>query len=298
VELSSSFNDTDKVHYTLDGSEPTVNSPMYNWVASRWSNRSDYKEINCPIEIKKDTTIKAVVIGPGKRNSDVVEFKYTVAEGSAVFGISGDVSADYSLGRLQALGKTTGEYRYTSGEKLITEQCTGVLLADVLASEGITDPAAKVTILTTDGYLHDSYEVTLKAVRDGNYLVTYQVNNESFEDISKDGKTTSQIRIYRNHDDGSGWLNRLTMISGVSVAGSAVSPGDWTLQLRLLPRIISNKAWPAALPIGLHGLMKTAMNGAGCHSGYWWVWSMMILIQIPLTIPLVMILLPKVIVLK
>ncbi|HHU77004.1 MAG TPA: hypothetical protein GXZ24_08970 [Firmicutes bacterium] len=231
VELSSSFNDTDKVHYTLDGSEPTVNSPMYNWVASRWSNRSDYKEINCPIDIKKDTTIKAVVIGPGKRNSDVVEFKYTVAEGSAVFGISGDVSADYSLGRLQALGKTTGEYRYTSGEKLITEQCTGVLLADVLASEGITDPAAKVTILTTDGYLHDSYEVTLKAVRDGNYLVTYQVNNESFEDISKDGKTTSQIRIYRNHDDGSGWLNRLTMISGVSVAGSAVSPGDWTLQL-------------------------------------------------------------------
>jgi len=83
VELSATNNDTDKVHYTLDGSEPTVESPMYNWVANRWwSSRSDeLDEINHPIEITKDTTIKAVVIGPGKANSDVVEFNYTVDSG-------------------------------------------------------------------------------------------------------------------------------------------------------------------------------------------------------------------------
>ncbi len=79
VELSATSNDTDKVHYTLDGSEPTVESPMYNWIAIRWSNREDFDEINHPIEIKEDTTIKAIVIGPGKANSDVIELNYTVA---------------------------------------------------------------------------------------------------------------------------------------------------------------------------------------------------------------------------
>ncbi len=83
VRLSSTNNNTDKVHYTLDGSEPTVASPMYNWVAQQWSSRSDFYEINHPIEITNNTTIKAVVIGPGKDDSDVVEFNYTVDGASA-----------------------------------------------------------------------------------------------------------------------------------------------------------------------------------------------------------------------
>ncbi len=79
VELSSIYNDSDKVHYTLDGSDPTVESPMYNWVAKRWwSGYSNLEEINKPIEITKDTTIKAVVMGPGRENSDIVTFAYEV----------------------------------------------------------------------------------------------------------------------------------------------------------------------------------------------------------------------------
>ncbi len=80
VKLQSSFDDEDKVHYTLDGSTPTIDSPMYNWIASRWrSSRSDVlDEINHPIEITENTTIKAVVIGPGRSDSDVVTFEYYV----------------------------------------------------------------------------------------------------------------------------------------------------------------------------------------------------------------------------
>jgi hypothetical protein len=61
VELHSPYDDEDKVHYTLDGSDPTIESPMYNWIASRWwSSRADeLDEINRPIEITQDTTIKA-----------------------------------------------------------------------------------------------------------------------------------------------------------------------------------------------------------------------------------------------
>ncbi|WP_031514689.1 FN3 associated domain-containing protein [Desulfofalx alkaliphila] len=80
VKLQGPDNDLDKVHYTLDGSTPTVDSPMYNWVASRWSWREDFDAVNHPIEINENTIIKAVVIGPGKRDSDIVTFEYQVAD--------------------------------------------------------------------------------------------------------------------------------------------------------------------------------------------------------------------------
>ncbi len=94
VKLSSTYNDQDKIHYTTDGSTPTLESPMYNWIASRWwSSRSDVLDaINCPIELTKDTTIKAITIGPGKQSSDVVEFTYRVTGTAAT--TSGPIKPD------------------------------------------------------------------------------------------------------------------------------------------------------------------------------------------------------------
>jgi hypothetical protein len=81
VELRSIYNDEDKIHYTLDGSDPTIESPMYNWIASRWwsSREDELAQINKPIEITKNTTIKAIVIGPGRADSDIVTFEYLVS---------------------------------------------------------------------------------------------------------------------------------------------------------------------------------------------------------------------------
>lgn len=84
VRLYSPLGDEDKVHYTLDGSDPTIESPMYNLVASRWwSSRGEeaVDAINRPIEIRGDTTIKAKTIGPGKADSEVVIFTYRVRAG-------------------------------------------------------------------------------------------------------------------------------------------------------------------------------------------------------------------------
>ncbi|MGR6836652.1 S-layer homology domain-containing protein [Syntrophomonas erecta] len=81
VALSNAHMDDDKVYYTTDGTTPTVNSTMYNWIAKRWwSSRADEVGIyNHPIgPINESTTIKAITIGPGKRDSDVVAFTYTV----------------------------------------------------------------------------------------------------------------------------------------------------------------------------------------------------------------------------
>lgn len=81
VTLSNKNNDDDKIYYTTDGSTPTMSSPMYNWIASRWwASRSDVLGIiNHPIgPINEDTTIKAITIGPGKLDSEVVTFNYKV----------------------------------------------------------------------------------------------------------------------------------------------------------------------------------------------------------------------------
>ncbi len=103
VRLSNKNMDQDKIHYTTDGSTPTLDSPIYNWVAKRWwSARGDetVEKINHPIEITEDTVIKAVTIGAGKRNSGVATFTYKV-EGTkpdASHKIKPDKGGTVSLG--------------------------------------------------------------------------------------------------------------------------------------------------------------------------------------------------------
>lgn len=51
------------IHYTVDGSDPTSSSPVYNE----------------PIELQNDTTIKAIAVKEGYKNSDVASFTYNIA---------------------------------------------------------------------------------------------------------------------------------------------------------------------------------------------------------------------------
>jgi hypothetical protein len=153
VELHSPFDEEDKVHYTLDGGDPSIESPMYNWIAKRWqSDRQDVlDEINRPIEITQDTTIKAFVTGPGRLDSDIIEFTYTVEEPEpeairllkAETTTEGDINLTFNKGMTDPSG-IGAEDQFTV---LIDDQNIDVIAVvhGIASEEVILELATKIT---------------------------------------------------------------------------------------------------------------------------------------------------------
>ncbi len=112
IELSNKRNDADKIYYTTDGSTPTVNSQIFNWSAKRWWNQrpDNLESINKPLEIKKDTVIKAITIGPGKEDSDVITFSYQIGHGASGQETPGGPPTGITLDQDQVNLKVGGTY--------------------------------------------------------------------------------------------------------------------------------------------------------------------------------------------
>ena len=69
VKLQHTYFGLVKLYYTLDGSDPTMFSTLYN--------PSTYQqELNRPIPITEPTTIKVLVIGYGRRDSEIAVFEF------------------------------------------------------------------------------------------------------------------------------------------------------------------------------------------------------------------------------
>ncbi|MCL2747262.1 MAG: S-layer homology domain-containing protein, partial [Oscillospiraceae bacterium] len=58
-----------KIYYTTDGSDPTVESAMYNVSGSQYQ-----PELNAPLTLSPGTEVRARAIGPGRRDSAVSSF--------------------------------------------------------------------------------------------------------------------------------------------------------------------------------------------------------------------------------
>jgi len=81
VVLDHSFIYDVKIYYTTNGKTPTIDDTMFN--VSRYEDNED---LNVPIKIDRDMTIKAIAIGNGKANSEVEEFAYIVDESLPAVG--------------------------------------------------------------------------------------------------------------------------------------------------------------------------------------------------------------------
>lgn len=183
VTLSNLHSDDDKIYYTTDGSTPTVNSPIFNWSASRWwPVRGDLEEFNSPIELTEDMVyeskngqkyivIKAKTIGPGKEDSDVVTFTFTLdpeatdpnlEPGAPPAGVFLDQSRiDLPVGgtfRLEAIVEP-----YNALDKRVTWSSSDTRVATV-------DTRGLVTVVS-----HGTAVITVKTV-EGDYTATCVVN--------------------------------------------------------------------------------------------------------------------------
>ena len=167
VTLSNLHSDDDKVHYTTDGSDPTFNSPMYNRIASRWwSTRENVLgKINYPIgPINENTIIKAITIGPGKKDSEIVTFNYYVdgtGQGGEA-GISNDVQESVkdskiiklTIGKLEA--GVNGEPYALDGAPFINADAGRTLvpvrfISEAMGAEVDWDPEARQATIKDEG---------------------------------------------------------------------------------------------------------------------------------------------------
>jgi len=167
IRLSTKRNDMDKIYYTTDGSAPTLNSPMFNASASRWwPLRDDLDSVNKPIEINEDTIIKAITIGPGKLNSDVVTFTYKAdftgraAEraklpGGPPTGVTLDQNAvNLKIGGTYELSATVGPSNAVDKSVLWSSSDTSVATVDNTGLVTVVGPGtAVITVKTVVGGL-------------------------------------------------------------------------------------------------------------------------------------------------
>jgi hypothetical protein len=152
LKLENKNTDSDKIYYTTDGSEPTVDSPMFNWSARRWwEQREDVESINIPLEIVKEminesrdgrdiVVLKLKTIGPGKEDSEVATYTFyidpdaedpTKIPGGPATGIILDRSAlDLSIGHTFQLDATVEPFNALDKNVIWSSSDTSVATVD------------------------------------------------------------------------------------------------------------------------------------------------------------------------
>ncbi len=232
LELFNKLGDADKIHYTTDGSTPTVDSPMINWIAKRWHSLrpEDLGIVNSPFEINKDIIIKAKTIGPGREDSDVVTFTFTVDHTGEIpdpTKVLGGPSSGIMLDRNELSLEVGGTFRleatiipYNAKNKQVTwsSSNTGVATVDnnglvTVVGEGM----AVITATTVDGN-HKAY-----CVVNGPDLDEIQsTGSETIDFIEEKQETPNEFEIGQQYLEGKGGS---AIISGTVDEDSGEKPG-------------------------------------------------------------------------
>ena len=149
--------------------------------------------------------------------------------------VNGKEATDYGIKNIKSItagagGKATANYQYTTNDQLKTDYVKGIYLSDLLTAAGIAGAQTKVTVNTTDGFeaKQASYrDIPLADISSKNYFLAYDAgtsadNMAAIADTDKNN-VKATVRIYRNYDNGSSWLNRLTNIKGITISGADIN---------------------------------------------------------------------------
>jgi len=197
-----------RIYYTLDGTEPTVHSNIFNI-----SYPTFQPELNKPIPITGDISIKARAIGLGKLDSEVQTFQYE--SGTLACTIEGEglsSSVEYTIETLQAMTQTEADYQCIDNGQTVTLNAKGVLLSTLLEQ---LDASSNWTVkfISAGGEEYDGG--TVLDVTNQQCLLAYEVNGEEVNDVSDD--QTVKIQILRQLNNGDLSANRLQYINTIEL---------------------------------------------------------------------------------
>ncbi len=193
------------IYYTLDGSEPSVCSFLYNI--------SEFKE-NKPIDINEDVTLKARTIGFGKLDSEVVSYEYTIDQ--TVFTIEGAGWTEpmrYTMEAIKNMTDVERDYVYYHEGNPTAIKGKGVLLSTLLDELGIRNDQWEFEFKTIDG--NEYATGTVQEIRDQQCMIAYQIDGQDVADVT--GDQVVNFEILRHFNEGQSPGNRLKYVSGIEV---------------------------------------------------------------------------------
>ncbi len=201
------------VYYTLDGSEPTVRSTIFNVSYPEFQP----EKMNIPILVDRDITIKAKTIGYGKLDSEVSTFHYTV--GSLACAIEGEGLAapvNYTVDTLKGMTPVEAGYPCVENGADVTLSGKGVLLSTLLDALNVSN-LWEVKFITTCG--EEYAGGTVQELREQQCLLAYEVNGAAVADTA--GGQTAYIQVLRNLNSGNLEDNRLKYVNAIELINVA-----------------------------------------------------------------------------
>ena len=203
VTINKGSNATD-VLYTLDGSTPTYEG---------YINEDGTLLYESPIEISVATTIKAICIDAGNRESEVVTASYTIAT-TQTFALVTDASS-LADGDQILIVNTTDRKAMSTEQKNYNRGATGVTITDNTIT---IQPTSDVQILTLEGstgawYFNTGSGYLYAASSSNNYLrtenekdnnakATITINNSNNASITFQGSNTRNYMLYNTTNNG------------------------------------------------------------------------------------------------
>lgn len=197
-----------RIYYTLDGTEPTVKSNIFNI-----SYPTFRPELNKPIPVTGDITIKARAIGLGKLDSEVRTFHYSL--GSLACTIEGagiTTPIDYTVETLKTMTQTQASYQCSDNGQTVTLNAKGVLLSTLLEQLQVFS-SWKVKFIGTGGEEYDGG--TVQDLTNQQCLLAYEVDGQEVSDVSEDQNVKIQILRQLNGSDLS--ANRLRYVNTIKL---------------------------------------------------------------------------------